>query len=273
MMEFRWWIISAVVIFGAANIVASKQHRAAAKYHDHRTEYCSALGGTAKEQIACKEEKYDAKQEFPWWYVLYTWPEGFTTWAIICTGFVIAWQSNETRKAADATRDSVQVVINKERARIRVQVLPLWHQSVGRSVRLSTPDSIPPEVEFVVHQYGPTSAIIEATSMTVEIRDSHDPKAGEDYILMKLPAVMKEDVEERRACVIHPLLAGELLQEVRDRKKVIHFYGIIRYRDVFRQDRETGFYYTWRVHNHPAGPVTLPDRWVKRICPGYDQEN
>jgi hypothetical protein len=107
--EFRWWIVSAVAIIGAAHIVAHEQHRASAKYQDHRTRYCAALGGTAKEQIACKEEKYDAKSDLPWWAILYTWPEGMTVWAIIGTGFIIAWQSSETRKSAKATQDSVIV--------------------------------------------------------------------------------------------------------------------------------------------------------------------
>jgi len=48
------------------------------------------------------------------------WPEGITVWAIIGTGFVIAWQSNETRKAAENA--GKQLAFQQETLRPRLKV-------------------------------------------------------------------------------------------------------------------------------------------------------
>jgi hypothetical protein len=41
------------------------------------------------------------------WHTFLTWPEGITAWFIIFTFGAIVWQSNETRRAANAAKDSV----------------------------------------------------------------------------------------------------------------------------------------------------------------------
>jgi hypothetical protein len=46
----------------------------------------------------------------PNWIETFTWPEGVTTWALLLTLFVIAWQSTETRAAAQATQASADGV-------------------------------------------------------------------------------------------------------------------------------------------------------------------
>ena len=81
------------------------------------------------QKIACIEERASAHDYLPWPYELFSWPEGITTWAIIATGFVIAWQANETRRAAQAGEESAkaaflnaQAIISAERAWIVVTV-------------------------------------------------------------------------------------------------------------------------------------------------------
>ncbi len=59
--------------------------------------------------MACEEEKANADDYLQWGYKLFEWPDGITAWAIIATGFVIAWQSYETRKSAEAARDSIRI--------------------------------------------------------------------------------------------------------------------------------------------------------------------
>jgi hypothetical protein len=113
----------------AISFVAYKQHKAAEKYKHHRAEYCASLTATAEQKKACIEEGATAHDYLPWWYELLRWPEGITTWAIIATGFVIGWQSWETRRAAEATAKSAdaaflnaQAVINAERALLLFKV-------------------------------------------------------------------------------------------------------------------------------------------------------
>lgn len=82
---------------GTIFFVAYKQHCAAEKYKAHREQYCAALMVSAEQKKACAEEGAGARDYLPWGYNLVAWPDGITTWAIIFTGFVIAWQAWETR--------------------------------------------------------------------------------------------------------------------------------------------------------------------------------
>jgi len=108
-LEFRFWIIGFIGCAVFVSFMAYQQHRAAEKYKDHRAEYCAALVGTAEQKKACVEERTNSAYYLPWRYELFSWPEGITTWAIILTGFAIAWQSSETRKSANAALRSVKV--------------------------------------------------------------------------------------------------------------------------------------------------------------------
>jgi hypothetical protein len=45
----------------------------------------------------------------PWWHEFFAWPEGITALLLLLTLGAVLWQAWETRKAADATRDSVKL--------------------------------------------------------------------------------------------------------------------------------------------------------------------
>jgi hypothetical protein len=89
--------------------MAYEQHHAREKYQAQSEKDCIALAVSPEEKHSCEKEAQSRKDYAPWWNVLMAWPEGITTWAIIGTGFVIAWQSNETRRAASAALRSVGV--------------------------------------------------------------------------------------------------------------------------------------------------------------------
>jgi len=128
-LEFRLWIIGLVGCVVFVSFMAHQQHRATEKYKNHRAEYCSALTTTTEQKEACIEERTSTRDYLPWGYELFSWPEGITTWAIILTGFAIAWQSNETRKAANASEHAAKI---SERALI-AQFRP---RVIVRSMRL-----------------------------------------------------------------------------------------------------------------------------------------
>jgi hypothetical protein len=87
--------------------MAYEQHRAREKYEAKREEACIHLAITFEQKYSCTKEAQSRHDYLPWWYVLVAW-EGITTWGLIFTGFVIAWQSSETRRAAIATEDAVK---------------------------------------------------------------------------------------------------------------------------------------------------------------------
>jgi hypothetical protein len=120
-LEFRFWIIGFVGCAFFVCFMAYQEHCAADKYKNHRAEYCSALIATAEQKKACIEERTSARDYLPWRYELFSWPEGITTWAIILTGFAIAWQSYETRKAAESMVLGTKANIEAQRARIVIE--------------------------------------------------------------------------------------------------------------------------------------------------------
>jgi hypothetical protein len=137
-IEVLPWIIGVGAVGGAIVFVARQQHRASEEYEAVREKRCASNFPLDREkQDTCMHDRDSSGDYLPWGYALLTWPEGVTAWAIIATGFVIAWQSNETRKAAAATADSAnaaygsvrlaeaqwELTRNKERARIQIKTV------------------------------------------------------------------------------------------------------------------------------------------------------
>jgi hypothetical protein len=58
----------------------------------------------------------------PDWTDRFAWPEGTTVCALILTLIVVAWQSTETKDAAEAARLSAQYLVNSERPWIMAEV-------------------------------------------------------------------------------------------------------------------------------------------------------
>lgn len=100
------WIVGCAVVGAAIVFMASKQHTAAAENEAAREKRCAVtFSSDPKKQDACEHERDSGLNYLSWWYVLFTWPDGITTWAIIGTGFVIGWQSWETRRSVQASRE------------------------------------------------------------------------------------------------------------------------------------------------------------------------
>jgi hypothetical protein len=95
------------VVIGLAVFIARQDKRAA----QESAEKAARLGNAALPAVANKdhaeEHVYDPERDSPSWYGFFRWPNGSTTWAIILTLLAIAEQTSQTRKAAEATRDSV----------------------------------------------------------------------------------------------------------------------------------------------------------------------
>jgi hypothetical protein len=57
------------------------------------------------------------------WYGFFRWPNGTTVWAIILTLWAIAEQTSETRRAARASEQSVNAIVNSERSWILTRIV------------------------------------------------------------------------------------------------------------------------------------------------------
>lgn len=112
----KWkWPLFLVLITGAVVSVAYEQHYASEQYHAQSEADCIALSISPEEKHACAKEAQSRRDYAPWWNVLVAWPEGITTWAIIATGFVIAYQSYHTRRAADGALSNAEASLKQAR--------------------------------------------------------------------------------------------------------------------------------------------------------------
>jgi len=239
--KFRWVAVSLVII-GAVVFVARKEHTAAQEYERDREARCVIVPLTLQQQEACKHERDSSDDYLQWWYVLVAWPNGITTWAIIGTGIIIAWQAQQTKlaavgakDAAEATKTSVEAMIDKERARIMIGNYEFIYPETLRFVR------------YKVSCFGPTPAFIKSAVARVDMLPT---AAMEDFGSMHridIPAILKEGEIQLEAHVADTPYVG-LVGKARDQSDIrrlwnselwAHFRAEIIYEDVFGKERCT----------------------------------
>jgi hypothetical protein len=64
----------------------------------------------------------DSKDKPRGWHKFIAWPDGITAWLLMLTLCAIVWQSWETRGSAKAGWANVQLMMSKERARLRIEL-------------------------------------------------------------------------------------------------------------------------------------------------------
>ncbi len=151
----------------------------------------------------------------------------------------------ETKKIAKSTADSVQIIINKERARIRIEVsedpiLPNGEHPIN-------------ELKFKVFCDGSTPAFIVKSSANLKVTDSKSPSTPSSYnIPMRLPTVLHPSIDGlEKAAIIWQLFDQALGPQLLAQKLFLHFYGIIEYTDAFEISRSTRFRYLWAIRDSP----------------------
>jgi hypothetical protein len=143
---------------------------------------------------------------------------------------------------ADAGKAMLELIISKERARIRVEMKELDLSSIGIGASA---------VQFKVHLYGASEARITDSGGEAYIAASTEPGPRDSYMLsIGLTEVMTplSPVVEKSAFfmpVSH--LDTAAVDSIRKRKTFVHFRGFIKYKDIFDKERETRFQYLWNV--------------------------
>lgn len=176
------------------------------------------------------------------------------------TAAIAAKANAEAAKAnADAAKENVEIFINKERARITVEIDKL--NLVVASDRFSLF-----EVDYKVFSYGPTLAFISDSRATVNIATSAEPPAGESFVPMSLRSVVSptiEGIKKSAICFDMTRLEQTDIDSINERRSFVHFHGFIKYRDVFQRERETRFRYLWRVTDRTNLDGTPFGYWTK----------
>ena len=145
------WLVAVGLVVAAVAGMTREYEYARGKYQ-LECESRVSMAGMARAETATRAEYCrDPSSYMPWWYLLVAWPEGVTVWALLATLAAIVYQGYQTRRAADAAAESsdaafrqIQMMKDKERARIEVKATGLevqheagdsWNLKAGIEIR------------------------------------------------------------------------------------------------------------------------------------------
>jgi hypothetical protein len=167
------------------------------------------------------------------------------------------------QESADAAKRNVAIVVSKERARVRIE---------PRKFTLNTSDGMPIHaVPFTLKVMGSTPAFIVDTRADVAISDSAEPATVTFDVSMSFPPVLEAGAWDKHA-IIWQTLDFERIEAIRSGTAFVHFYGFVKYTDVFDERRTTHFRYIWKynvnVHRRPG-----EESWGSRYTNGQPEDN
>jgi hypothetical protein len=171
------------------------------------------------------------------------------------------------RDAAEAAKQNTEMLISKERARLRVEMMPL--------VLPSESNAPYDTVDFTVSAYGQTDAFVTDSRCVAGVGPQEFINYPElwDRVMFpihSLPSVVVAGSAPRECSALIGKSSGPdddlLIQEVKARRMFVCVRGFIKYKDVFDRERETAFRYVWRY----SEAVADYGQWEK--C-GEPQEN
>jgi len=164
------------------------------------------------------------------------------------------------RLNAEAAKEMLELIIGKERARVRVEL---------KTFNLSVSAFLTATVDFTVRLYGSTEARIVESGAEAYLHNSPDPPATKSSYLMPMGfeqvLTPQSPVVDKVAFLTPPMkLEKPDVDRINEKKSFVHFRGFIKYKDVFERERETRFQYLWNVTDFQnfatKGPFSF---WMK----------
>jgi hypothetical protein len=175
----------------------------------------------------------------------------------------------EAAKAnADAAQKSIALVIQKERAHIKVEI--------GSDL---TPDKrLGFEVKYRVISYGISNAIIQEAVANLTGGDTPGPDLRPFFKMRDLPSIVPPSTQgiEMTVNTLFSLRETPEIAEINSLKKFMILQGHIKYRDLLMNadepDRITSFCHLWTVTDLPSFGSEPYCLWQKAGPPEANQE-
>ncbi len=170
-------------------------------------------------------------------------------------------------KNAETAKQNIEMFISRERAHLRVEVMPLeWPLQPGPAI-----------LRYKVTLYGATEAYLTSSCARAEIMDSLEPPDDAKWWpAMSIPQVIGPNNRMVEGVVqgIFPKmdLQPPDIEAIDAGKKFIHFRGFIRYEDVFGAERSTRFLRVWELAKVRNPDGTRSAHWSKRGSPKDNSE-
>jgi hypothetical protein len=161
------------------------------------------------------------------------------------TAGVIGWQSFETRRAANAAIRNIDILVDKERAKLTIQINNLVYQLVGAGGFPAT------FVTGKIWNYGQSKAILLSAEIGAAVDNSPKPNPKLDIApIARIPDIITLDSRpDWQAAILPKQLTDADFQAVAEGKMFVRFFALIKYRDIFNIERETSFYRVWKPFN------------------------
>ncbi|HLY98825.1 MAG TPA: hypothetical protein VKT33_07140 [Candidatus Angelobacter sp.] len=186
---------------------------------------------------------------------------------------VLIWQTVVTRTAANAAKASadyasaaVEATMSKERARIRIEVAPLNPQSGrGQSGSVIMNGSV-----CTLTNYGLTVSFIDEFSARCVKTDTEEMVMdyGKCRTLIYGESIEQGSNSDRILVPLEPepVLSDDDIMKIRNRKSFIHFYGVVKFRDIFDRKWITTIHVLWTMR---WGVIisNTPTQWWEPIGP------
>ena len=162
--------------------------------------------------------------------------------------------------SATAAKESIERIISKERARLRIELQPFYLNF-----------NAPSPANYTVEHEGSTDAFVVDSHVSLYVSPSRDPdRSCVNGRPMQIPRIIgAQNPVVAAQDVLHPFTSQEI-DDIRQLKSFVHITGFIRYKDVFEGQHETRFNRVWSIArmNHLNGePFTY---W--ELC-GNAEEN
>lgn len=139
--------------------------------------------------------------------------------------------------SATAARENVELIVKKERARLRIELAP-FYLNFGA----------PSPANYAVQHEGSTDAFVLSSHAAAYVSDSRepDPSLGTGKPMPIPSAITAQNPVVTAQDVLHPFTEEEI-DSIRQLKSFVHFTGFVRYKDVFDGEHETRFNRVWSI--------------------------
>ena len=248
-------LIVVALLLGSAGIVSSQPNKAANNEQAPSGQKHPAVHAFHAPDVQAKgEDDQTATRnnspagntpiERPHWY---TAPDWWLFIAAVMTAFVIGWQSNETRKSAKAALLQIQMMKDKERARVEIKPLRLELTRVSE-------DFWHLRATIELHNVGIGRAYVRAGKGDLLIGGApiESPSGNELNVVNGFidPIVSDPTIESFYFFQPEDAAISEYAQKICDGELGAYITGFIEYETVgtrFHRD----FGYTWIGHGNP----------------------
>jgi hypothetical protein len=261
----KYFLVFVLLLAGSVLVTSQYEkytHEAAAE--SQKSGASVAASGNTQQPTANTEQ---AERDHPGWYLAYQvfgWPNGITVWALFLTLMVIADQTKQTAKAADASQVAAAAalkqadhMVNSERAWVMADLRFEEGNGLGQGSQGGAEHTIA-SVILSIKNSGSTPAWVYEQCVRLEV----SPKilaSLEKYESPNFPFA-GEGKTFHVNYGIYPLTEGDdpigwkayVFDEgisTPENGLHIYIYGVVRYRDAFETKRETYFGYGVRGNN------------------------